>query len=452
MAINFNLSKVFNNLQNVNYDSLYQYFKTHHFHSLYVKNVDTNLVLIHNNSSRYDTNSLHNECRSIIVDVTDTSKPTIITYTHDNVEYNSLETYIPDNNEIVEESYEGTMVSVYNCNDKWYFSSTKCASIDDSLFFNKKKSHGTMLDEILSDMFPNITDVREEFVKYLNKDKCYFFIIIHHENRYLIDYSYRFGDNYKKLLHVITRNKETQEEEDVKLNIPLVYPKKYDNYTEATNDELMKTNFTEGIIIKKRDNISNKLKLIKIPTTKYIKNRFEKPNYVNPLISCIEIYQRNDSSYKPENFISNYYPDVKLTDGVKDLDITGVLHYLFKNLATELSIIYNYFTHFDKANISFVKRNTTVYQNVIMKNDYKIIRNTINRLQNYQIKYLKRSFTFNDFLDHLRNYTSPNDIYNMFKEHNKLTEDKNELYQVIEVNMLNVGRYNGYVKKYIEVI
>jgi hypothetical protein len=42
---------------------------------------------------------------------------------------------------------------------------------------------------------------------------CYFFIILHYENKYIVDYSNIFGDNYKKLVHIITRDKETQIEE-----------------------------------------------------------------------------------------------------------------------------------------------------------------------------------------------------------------------------------------------
>jgi len=452
MAIKFNLDKVFNNLQNISYDSLYQYFKTHHFQSLYVKQINNDLVLIHNNSNKYDNDDLHNECRSIIVSIKDSSTPKIVSYSHDNIEYSYMESYINFNTDLIQESYEGTMVNVYNFNDKWHFSSTKCPSIDDSYFFNKNKSHGDMFNEILKDIFPNSENVREEFTKYLDVNKYYFFVIVHYENKYLIDYSNRFGENYKKLIHVITRDKNTHIEESTKINIPIIYPKEYSSYTEAMTDELMNTDYTEGLIIKRKDTITNKNRLIKIPTKQYIKFRFEKPNYTNPLISCIEIFQRNNADYKSEDFIKKYYPSFDLKDGQKVLDITGILHYMFKNLSTELSIIYNYFTHYDKTENTFVKRNTTTYQNIIMKNDYKTLRNTINRLQNYQIKFLKRSFQYNDLLEHLRNYTSPNDIFNLLKEHNSLVTSKNELYKIVEVNMLNIEKYNKYVKLYIEKV
>lgn len=443
--IKFDLYKVFDHLKEVDYESLYQYFKTNYKQSLFVKTIDTNLLLIHNNIDKSSDNDLYYECRSIVINTTNKLQPVIVSYSHDNISYLTSETYTNLDTDIIEESYEGTMVSVYNNNDKWYFSSTRCPSIDNSYFFNKDKSHGKMLNEILEEYFPDTSDVRNEFVKHLNPDKTYYFIIIHYENKYLVDYSLRYGPEYKKLMHIITRNKTTQIELSEKLDLPVLYPEQFNNIEDLSSKY---EDDTEGVIIKRKDNDTNKISLIKIPSVSYMTKRQEKPNYNNPLVSCIDIFQKNNPKYKPEQFLEKYYPDLKINNNKIEYDITGILYLIMKNLALEINIVYNYFTHFDKIECKFVKRNTTLYQNICMQNKYKILRNCINRLQNYQIKHLKRPLFQQDFIDHLRKYTSPSDIYRLMTIHNDLMLEKSELYKIIETNMPGINKYNLFIKLY----
>jgi hypothetical protein len=441
--IKFDLYKVFDDLKEINYETLYEYFKNNYKQSLFVKNIDDNLILVHNNIDKNLQNSLEKECRSVIINITNKLQPTIVAYSHDNIDYSSIDEYIQVDDDIIEESYEGTMISVYYTNNKWYFSSTRCPSINDSYFFNKAKSHGMMFDEILSTYYPDSTTVREEFVKNLDINKSYYFIIVHYENKYLIDYTEKFGAQYKKLVHIITRDKVTQIELGDILPLPVVYPTKYSNINTDVGLE------SEGFIIKRKDLENNKTVLIKIPTKEYIKRRLEKPNYNNPLISAIDIFQRNNHNYKPNDFINKYYPDVKLINMGVTYDITGVIYLIIKNLALEINIIYNYFTHFDITEKKYVKRNTTLYQNLLMKNNYKTLRNCINRLQNYQVNHIKHVLILQDFLDHLRKYTSPMDIFNLIKIHNMMSLENNELYKIVETNIPYIQKYNLYTHMYI---
>lgn len=251
-----------NSLENINYNNLYEFFSKNHKYNLFVKKYNENehLLMIHNNQNiikeKEKDNKIYNECRSIIIDTYDISKPKIVSYSHDNVLYSKIEEYVEQENDIIEESYEGSMVNVFNYNDKWYFSSTKCPSINNSYFFCDKKSHGEMLDEILNQYYPNTENVRDEFVKNLDKNKCYFFIILHYENKYIVDYSNIYGDNYKKLVHIITRDIETQIEEYDTLKIDyLIKPKKFDNLIEAKEWLHINNNnicCKEGLIIKRK--------------------------------------------------------------------------------------------------------------------------------------------------------------------------------------------------------
>jgi UDP-N-acetylglucosamine 2-epimerase len=139
MNIKFNFFSLLNNLENINYNNLYEFFSKNHKYNLFVKKYNENehLLMIHNNQNilKEKDNEIYNECRSIIIDTYDQTK--VVSYSHDNVLYSTIEEYVvqKQENDIIEESYEGSMVNVFNYNDKWYFSSTKCPTINNSYFF-----------------------------------------------------------------------------------------------------------------------------------------------------------------------------------------------------------------------------------------------------------------------------------------------------------------------------
>jgi hypothetical protein len=303
-----------------------------------------------------------------------------------------------------------------------------------------------MLDEILKQYYPNTENVRDEFVKNLDKNKCYFFIILHHDNKYIVDYSNIHGDNYKKLVHIITRDKESQIEEYDTLKIDyLIKPKKFDNLVEAKEWLNNNNNICckEGLIIKRKNLENNKNILIKIPSDQYTSIRIEKPNYSNIRIGCIEIFQRNNSSYNPDNYLQKYYPD-KIQS---NLDITGILHFIFKNLSYELYNIYTYFTDYNVTNGKYEKKNIEVFNKLFSNHQLKTFNNQILKLQYYQYKYLKKSFRQIDILNHLRNHTCPKDIYNMIKEHKVLVVNENfsEIFKTFE----NLEKINKYINIYL---
>ena len=444
MNIKFNFFSLLDSLDNINYNSLYEFFSKNHKYNLFVKKYEDNekILMIHNNQNNFNSNDIYKECRSIIIDTLD-NKPKIVSYSHDNVLYSIIEEIKIEDNDIIEESFEGTMVNVFNFNDKWYFSSTKCPSIDKSYFFSDKKSHGEMLDEILKQYYPNTDNVREEFVKNLNKDKCYYFIILHHENKYIVDYSNIYGNDYKKLVHIITRDKNTQIEEYDTLNLDyLIKPNKFNNLSEA-KEWLNNDNDKEGLIIKRINKENNKNILIKIPSEQYTLIRIEKPNFSNIWVGCIEIFQRNNVLYNPDNYLQKYYPE-KIKSNI---DITGVLHFIFKNLSYELYNIYIFFTEYNKENGTYEKQNKEIYNKLFDDHKLNTLNKQIQKLQYYQYKYLKKSYRMNDILNHLRNHTCPQDIYNMIKEHKVLVNS--EYFSNIFKNFDNLYKFNKYVDLYL---
>lgn len=116
------------------------------------------------------------------------------------------------------------------------------------------------------------------FTDKLLKDKCYYFVLIHYQNKNIIDYDNEFGKEYKKLCFVFLREKETQKELDIYntsnlLDDNIFIAEKFNTLEEF--DALNKKDLyslppkSEGVIIKVFDSKMNRYKLLKLQTVNY---------------------------------------------------------------------------------------------------------------------------------------------------------------------------------------
>lgn len=122
--------------------------------------------------------------------------------------------------------YDGTQMSLFFDTDKWYLSTRRCLDSSKS-YYHSEKSHYELFNEIIQETeyktFENFTDS-------LDKNKSYYFILIHHENKQIIDYSSdsEFGynnkkvDNYKKLCLYSVKNKNEINSVDTTLESSLL--------------------------------------------------------------------------------------------------------------------------------------------------------------------------------------------------------------------------------------
>ena len=109
------------------------------------------------------------------------------------------------NNTKIYESYDGTNIVVFNWKNKWYYSTSKNIDMFQSKFTNNT-SHGSMfLDALKSDK-----SELDLFEKELNENYNYNFLIVHHNNKYIIDYTNLFGNKYSKLIFTDSKDKNTQ--------------------------------------------------------------------------------------------------------------------------------------------------------------------------------------------------------------------------------------------------
>jgi hypothetical protein len=158
---------------------------------------DEGLVLIYNKFDDFNMSELKRECRSLVLD-NKTLK--IKAYSCETPNMNlDIEKNL-DSSIIINESIEGTMMSVFYHNQKWYVSTRRCLDSDKSTFnldeSNVSKSHYKMFEDVLR---KTSYDNFDNFSRSLDVNKSYYFVLVHHDNKHIIDYTSKFGTEYKML-------------------------------------------------------------------------------------------------------------------------------------------------------------------------------------------------------------------------------------------------------------
>ena len=210
--------------------------KTYHFWpNIKVKKFKNNddIVLLHNNykmNDIYEYKELYEQCRSIVLDFTlSCNNNVVVTYANSIPRRISYEEYVSsplyNATDKCYEAYDGTIITVYNYKNQWYLGTSSCPDANSSKFSHPTKSHGKMFDEVLEQFYsrnPEIVEkmsqvspddvsesLRAMFVSNLNPEHAYEFVLIHYENKHIIDYSDVLGENYKELVHINTKNRIT---------------------------------------------------------------------------------------------------------------------------------------------------------------------------------------------------------------------------------------------------
>ena len=295
--------------------------------------------------SPYSKTKLKNECRSLIIDL---EKKQIVSYTCNtpicNLEAMNYLLEHNDNSMEIYKCYEGTLMSLFFNNGKYYLSTRRCLDSRTSIW--NGSSHYDLFMEVLNDEGYKILD---EFTSQLNKDYCYNFILIHHKNKNIVDYTKEFGDNYKKLCLAFVRNKEDLSEVEYdnlvnflpSENINIFISKKV-NSLEEYNSKINKYNNDdmlncpdEGVIIKlKENNVSTYLKLQTYPYQFNKAIGLEK----NIFKGFINLYQNDKlASYLENNTNLNAYKKIVNPINMQEsYDTIGVVDAIFKVCTSEL--------------------------------------------------------------------------------------------------------------------
>ena len=268
------------------------------------------------------------------------------------------------------ESYEGTTLTVFNFNNKWYLSTRKELDAKKSIW-KGNKSYYNLFCETVNCKF-------DEFTKNLKKEYYYFFVLIHNENKNIVDYTEKFGINYKEVIHIMTRKSNNHEEiklddkNQFKNNMNLKISKKLkslDTINELNNKTKLSLPIkNEGVIIKLTNKLTKKTNVLKYHTNSYKILSKLKPNHKDVNMMIIDLYKKD---FLKEHLI--YFPEntnitLIMNNGRKEeFDTIKLIDALFKILTSELFELFKIL--YDLKNCS--QKNSNLYNE--LPNPYKII-------------------------------------------------------------------------------
>lgn len=376
------------------------------------------LVYTDFNSSKTGT-PLQNECRSLVLN----KDKKMIAYGGEtplmNKEGMNYLLQYTTNKQLITESYEGTILSMFYHNDKWFVSTRRCLDCHDSKI--NGQSHYDMFNETLEKNF-------EEFTNKLDKTKSYYFVLLHHNNKLVIDYTSTYGENYKKLYLTEVRDENMNElslEDNIIEHVNVLLPTKYeslDEFTEYNKTVKFDKPEKEGIIVKVWSEELNKYRMVKLQYNIYqfyqtssfgqSNKTSENTNQVsvqniNQIKGLINLYQIDKlQDFFTQNPESSHKKIINPTNSDEEYDSVGIIDAMFKTLSIELFELFKILCDIKTGKQSPTK--TELYNS--LSKEYKDILYAIRGVY-YKKKALK--FTEEDKTNNLLKY---NDIYTLIKD------------------------------------
>jgi len=305
---------------------------------------EDNIILLYNKYENKNKGPIELECRSVVLNRTTFD---IVCYTCPTPIYNiNALNYLMKNNTLpknIFKCYEGSLLSLFHFNNKWYLSSRKCLDSNNSVL-NGTSHYNMFMDVIKQDNFNTLDD----FTKLLDKNYTYHFVLIHHLNENIVNYKIEFGEEYKKLCFIFARESSTHKEinsEDIDsliLSDNIFLPKKLEDESsfDKTNQltDLNERPLTEGIVIKVNNH------LLKLQSLAYQFYKVIGPEK-NLYRGFIRLYQTNN--------LKNYfkeYPNAKKYEKIvnpintnESFDTIGIIDAVFKICTSELYNLFNVF-------------------------------------------------------------------------------------------------------------
>jgi hypothetical protein len=414
----------------------------HYWPSIKIKKFknNNNLCLLHNSYKRDDINEykdLYDECRSIILDFSRSiGNNVVISYANSIPIRLSIDNYI--NGGIYEPTdkcyiaMDGTLITCYYHNDKWFFGSSCCPDINSSKFSHPTKTHGYMLDEALYEMYKNKVDIndpnisltlRNLFTSNLSPLYSYEFVLIHHENKHIINYSSEYGENYKLLFHINTKARINLVEENIDLKpleyLGIKYSPKFASPQEAM---AFLSNNNYGVIVKKNN------KLYKITSNQNLHIEEVNANNHNIWYNMIYVYMLQKQNYNINEYKNEFLQHLEIPENTYEninIVFTTIRDILY-NLYISTTNYYPKYRRF-KTNLD------------IDKTLNPVIRFHLAQLRSQQItKYLKAIITQDDVFNYI---CHSNNIKNIKKLifHFSTTKIYNIPDNIIEIfNTLNI--------------
>jgi len=322
------------------------------------ENEDIFIVYSNNFETNQDPTSIEFNCKSMIFD-RQTFTPIVTQY--NNVLYNDnalkfIET-VDWNNVTAQKCYEGTLIIVFNHNNKWYTSTRRCFDANESVWV-KGNSYGQLFAEAINNNF-TYDD--------LNPDYCYHFVLVHHKNKNIVSYS-NLENTYSDVYHILTTEKYTMNEvESIVPNVKTIPEEKFNNIGEMldqlnnfnSNDVTQQTISLEGFVLRCYTGTvhNSPFVTLKLQTKLYETLTRYKPNNSNIYQCFLELYQID----KLTSFIPFFIQQCGQNENCGM--IINTIHFAMRNMATELKTLY--FMTRKKNNAEIYSALPKSYKNVV---------------------------------------------------------------------------------------
>ena len=333
---------------------------------------DENLILLYNKYNNENKAPLELECRSVVInrDNFNIENYSCITPIYNGNAMNYL-MMNQDKEKQIFNCYEGSLLSLFYFNENWYFSSRRNLM---KIVESTENPHFKMFCDVIEQDGFNINT----FIDKLEMNLTYHFVLIHHQNKNIINYEKKFGKEYKKLCFIFAREKGTNTEinsEDINclfLTENIFLPQKVESiehFDETNNNNLTNEPDDEGIIIK----INNKvLKLQNIQYQFYKAIGVEKNLYKG----FIHLYQNNKLGeyFKNNENTMKYSKIVNPIKTDESYDTMGIIDAVFKVITKELFELFNCLWDINTGE----HKNKEVYN--ILSTEYKTMMYNIRKL------------------------------------------------------------------------
>jgi hypothetical protein len=328
----------------------------------------SDIVLLHNSYIRNNVDNfkeLYEQCRSVVLDFSlERNYNVVVTYANsipERIDYNHYITSLSSAEDKIYEAYDGTIITVYHYKDEWYFGTSSCPDANSSKFSHPTKTHGNMLDEILYKYFnqhlateegksceDGAVFLRSVFTQHLDPNMAYEFIIVHHENKHIIDYTGVLGEYYMEMFHVNTKHRNSLIEGDIMSSIipslrevGVKYPMPFNNIQEGYA-HIHANPYSYGLIAKKSIADKVNVKIYKISTDAINYREETDPCHPNAWMNILSVYMKNKTEYTIKDYIANYNPhlNLPLDNNGQKIDPTYLVHTIISTIKDSLYAYY----------------------------------------------------------------------------------------------------------------
>jgi len=378
-------------------------------HRLHYKKYESdNLIQLFTELSQEHTNwDIYNACRSIIFENT-TGK--IVTYSHPILEYLQYDDALQyfNMNTKFTESHEGTLITVFFYNNRWYYSTRRHIDMYQTNKYvygvKSELSHGEMFEEALN----KIGMTKNEFESKLDNTLQYYFELVHYQNSFNITYEDTFGEKYAKLFLLFIKNENNELVDKTNISKLLNVEINQELSLDEVKTKLSSKEKIEGFIFERIGTNGDK-KICKVLHPDYYSILKYSPGFKTIQEQYIYLYQKNLLN----EYVNLNNKVVYTTIDNNNIEVIGLVSAFFTHTSQRLLDIYYKFN-----NNNMVHRNEELFKKIFMdEKKYPLIFYTLGKMKGI---HMNKQINLNEMRKMLKYNMTTSDIWKLSNEIIKL--------------------------------